>query len=174
MKHLAMFTQACPLCKKNTFDTDLYETLIPHFGKTLIYVMRCKCGYKMTDIGSFEDKEPVRYELTIEGNLDSRVIKGSMGKVIIPGIIESEGGLFSEGYITNIEGVLRRLLDVLEFIRRYEKPSLKGQIDRRIKRINDTIEGKARLTLIIEDYTGNSAIISGKAKREVLPESSHQ
>ncbi len=169
MKHIAFFKHDCSMCKEHAMETNLYEGMIPDFGDTLFYIMHCtKCGYRMTDIGSFEKKDPVRYTLTIKGDLSPKIIKGSMGKILIPGLIESEGGIFSEGYITNVEGLLIRLRDILEFIKKYEDPGTRKLIDRRIRKIDDTMEGKAHFDLVLEDYTGNSAILSGSARRELI------
>ncbi|MGM5488958.1 MAG: ZPR1 zinc finger domain-containing protein [Nanobdellota archaeon] len=169
MKHIALFKQVCPICQEQLFETNLYEGDIPEFGNALFYIMRCSaCGYKMTDIGSFEDKQPVRYTLAVDQNLDIRVLKGSMGKIKVPGVVESEGGIFSEGYMTNVEGIITRLRDILEFAKKQESSPIRRRLDNRIHHLNQVLKGKGTLDLVIEDYTGNSAIISKKAIKEAI------
>ena len=58
----------------------------------------------------------MRYELDVDGldDLNSRVIRSTSGTIRIPELgIDVEPGSISDSYVTNIEGVLDRILKVV-------------------------------------------------------------
>jgi zinc finger protein len=113
-------------------------------------------------------KEPMRYELSVETpeDLDAKVIRSTSGTIRIPemGII-IEPGAVSESYITNIEGVLQRIKSVLitasNWVKDDEEKSSRSQ--ELLSMLEEVMEGRRKITVIIEDPLGNSAIISKKA-----------
>jgi len=118
-------------------------------------------------------REPVRYEMTIETveDLNARVIRSTSGTIRIPELgIDVEPGTISDSYVTNIEGVLDRIQDVVVTASKWvkddeEKYAIGMDI---LKKMNDARLGKQKLTVIIEDPLGNSAIISDKAISKTL------
>jgi zinc finger protein len=118
-------------------------------------------------------REPVRYEMTIETveDLNARVIRSTSGTIRIPELgIDVEPGTISDSYVTNIEGVLDRIQDVVVTASKWvkddeEKYAIGMDI---LKKMNDARLGKQKLTVIIEDPLGNSAIISDKAVSKTL------
>ncbi len=113
-------------------------------------------------------KEPMRYELSVESpeDLDARVIRSTSGTIRIPEMgIVVEPGTVSDSYITNIEGVLQRVQNVLmtasRWVREDEEKFARSQ--ELLCMLNEVIEGRRAITVIIEDPLGNSAIISKKA-----------
>jgi zinc finger protein len=66
----------------------------------------------------------------------------------------------AEGYISNVEGVLKRIEDVIRMQGESEKSR------ELLQKIKNAKEGSEILHLKIEDPTGNSAIISEKALKE--------
>ena len=89
---------------------------IPYFGEVMYITAKCQCSFRFADTMILSSKEPMRYELSIESpeDLDSRVIRSTSGTIRIPemGII-IEPGTVSDSYVTNIEGVLQRVKEVL-------------------------------------------------------------
>ncbi|MFP4118652.1 MAG: ZPR1 zinc finger domain-containing protein [Candidatus Woesearchaeota archaeon] len=164
--------QKCPVCARNSFDTIqlLYE--IPEFGKSMFFVMKCNsCLYKKNDVMILEEKEPSSYSIEVNGldDMNIRIIKSSASKVRIPGMIELESGSVSEGYISNVEGVLVRLHDTLQFAAKSELTRKQSdRIAKHIGKLEKVMKGDASLKLIIEDPTGNSAIVSEKATKKRL------
>ena len=78
-------------------------------------------------------------------------------------------GPASEGYVTNIEGLLKKVKDVIE----RKKESLEEKKERiqaikLIKKINKILFGQDKIKITIEDPSGNSAIISDKAIKSKL------
>ncbi len=129
-----------------------------------------KCKFKDVDISLLENKEPRRYILEVksEEDLFIKVAKSKEGIIKIPEIgIEIYSTIYSQGFITNVEGILERIQTALIDIKALEGIN-KEKIDEILKKIERMREGKERFTLIIEDKTGNSAIFSSKAKVEKL------
>ncbi|AKB83271.1 Zn finger containing protein [Methanosarcina barkeri 3] len=168
----------CPLCQ-----TDLVMNWqrdnIPYFGEIMHISARCQCGFRFADTMILSSKEPMRYEMPVETSedLDARVIRSTSGTIRIPEMgVTVEPGSVSESYITNIEGVLQRIRDVLLTASRWvqgdeEKSSRSEEL---LCMLEDVIEGKGKITVIIEDPLGNSAIISKKAKATKLSEEEAQ
>jgi zinc finger protein len=165
--------QTCPVCmnKTLTLTEDLIE--IPFFGKAYIFGMDCSdCGFKKSDVEAAEQKEPVKYIFEINGtkDLNVRVVKSSGATIKFPEMkVSIESGENSDGYVANIEKILNELQQVVTEIRDAEESKAKKKKARLlVEKILDIKEGKGKTTIIIEDPTGNSAIISEKAKKEPL------
>lgn len=164
----------CPLC-----HTDLVMNWqrdnIPYFGEIMYISARCQCSFRFADTMILSVKEPMRYEMPVETSedLDARVIRSTSGTIRIPEMgVTIEPGSVSESYVTNIEGVLQRVRDVLLTTSRWvqgdeEKSSRSEEL---LCMLEDVIEGKRKITVIVEDPLGNSAIISKKVKATRLSE----
>lgn len=165
-------THICPGCRQETFTVINYPYEVPYFGPVNFYIMQCSnCHYKRTDVLSTEQRPPARYRFQVEStqDLSVRVIKDSQATVIIPGIIEVESSSNSEGYLTNVEGVLDRLKHALDFARRDEEDATRRErLDGYIETLEEALAGRQSITLVIEDPKGNSAIISEKTVEEAL------
>ena len=130
---------------------------------------RCQCSFRFADTMILSSKEPMRYEMPVETleDLNARVIRSTSGTIRIPEMgITIEPGSVSESYVTNIEGVLHRVRDVLMTASRWvqgdEAKSSRSQ--ELLCMLEEVIEGNKKITVIVEDPLGNSAIISKKAK----------
>lgn len=167
---------ACPVCfSEMDFNWETKE--IPHFGEAMVIAGVCCCGYRHSDTILLSQKEPSRYTLTVtsQEDLDARVIRSSSGTISVPELgIEVEPGPASEAYVSNIEGVLTRIKDIVEFATRsaceagdLEKTEHGNRI---LENMKMTLRGQFNLTVIIEDPMGNSAIVSEKAVRSALTE----
>jgi len=159
--------QLCPICMEKKLVLREEEMDIPHFGMTFIFTMQCEgCGYKKTDLESAEPRKPCTYtiEVSEEKDLNARVVKSSEGMVKIPHIMTIESGPESEGYITNVEGLLTKVKQVLESSYEAEEDdSLKNKLKNMIKKLNKVLACHESIKIIIQDPSGNSAIISDKA-----------
>lgn len=160
--------EKCPLCLKNTLTLIEDEQDVPYFGKVFIFSMNCsECGYRQSDVECAETREGSRYEFTIESknDLNVRVVKSGGAVVRIPGLKTNiEPGIASEGYVSNMEGVLERVKKVLEGERdSAEDADVRKKAKNLLKRLWKVENGDEKLKIIIEDKSGNSAIISEKA-----------
>ncbi|GBF36985.1 ZPR1 zinc finger domain-containing protein [Methanofervidicoccus abyssi] len=165
----------CPICGgKNTFKIFSNQLDIPYFGKVMETTMICdKCKYRKSDIIPLEVKEPKRYILRVcgEEDLNKRVVRSSTGYIKIPEWgFEVRPGPASEGYISNVEGVLNRLEDSLKMLLKWVDGEEKRKGEEILKKIEDVKRGKENITLIIEDPLGHSAIIGDGVKEEKLSE----
>lgn len=164
----------CPICRRETLIERITTTTVPHFGEVLLLILQCKtCGFKHSDIIRTSESEPSRYSLKIETSQDlyAKVIKSSTATIRVPELgVKVEPGPSSTPFITNIEGVLKRIKNVVEMAKRWSTEKIK---QRKCEKILNTIEdakiGKEKITVIIEDPFGNSAIIHSK-KDKVLKE----
>jgi len=164
--------QTCPICLKNTLTLTEAERDVPFFGKVYIFSMSCSnCKYHKADVESSEQNEPAKYTLEInsEDDLKIRVVKSSTATVKIPHIISIEPGPSSNGYVTNVEGILNRIKAAIETTRDTDEDNdVKKKAKNHLKKINRALWGQEPIKLIIEDPDGNSAIISDKAKKSKL------
>jgi len=106
-----------------------------------------------------------------EEDLNKRVVRSSTGYIKIPEWgFEVRPGPASEGYISNVEGVLNRLEDSLKMLLKWVDGEEKRKGEEILKKIEDVKRGKENITLIIEDPLGHSAIIGDGVKEEKLSE----
>ena len=163
----------CPACGRELrINTLLYDT--PFFGKVLLTTIVCDCGFKHSDAIVSEIKEPTRFTVKInKETLYDKVIRSTSGTIRVPEIgVEIEPGPASQAFITNLEGVLMKIRDIVEMARRWnaDDKDKVSRCDEILKKIDDTLEGKDELTLILEDPFGNSLILSDSAFRERMKE----
>ncbi len=163
----------CPVCGSElSLMTDTYNA--PHFGELFLSSAACECGFRHTDSFSLEVDEPVRYRIEVrEDNLSTKVIRSTSGTVRIPEIgIDLEPGPASQGFVTNLEGVLRRMEDVVQVAKGWNSDNYKKveKCDWILDQIYETIDGNVTLTLVLEDPLGNSVVDSEEVDREFLDE----
>src|SRR3989344_21201 len=164
--------QQCPICSQKTLVLDERDMEIPYFGKVFLFSMTCtSCKYHKADVESTEQKEPVKYEFEIsrEDDMKVRVVKSSEATVKLPHIATITPGPASQGYVTNIEGILNRVKYQIEVAKESEEDDEdKKKAKNLLKKLMKIMWGQEKQKIIIEDPTGNSAIISDKAVREKL------
>lgn len=164
----------CPVCNKQTLEMRFNVHKIPYFGEVMESSVYCEnCKFKHSDVMILEEKEPCRYILKVESeeDLSTRVVRSSQGIIKIPEIgVEITPGAFSFGFISNVEGILLRIEEILHTLKRWENKDREKikKIEELLNNIKEMKEAKKSFTLIIEDKSGNSAIISEKVKKEKL------
>ena len=159
--------QPCPLCWQKTLILTERETEVPYFGKVYLFSMTCNsCKYHKADVEATERKEPVKYEFEIssEDDLKVRVVKSSEATVKLPHIASITPGPAAQGYVTNVEGILNRVKYQIEVAKDAEEDEEgRKKAKNLLKKLLNITWGKEKQKLIIEDPSGNSAIISDKA-----------
>ena len=163
--------QECPLChkKKLTMIEDYRD--LPFFGKCYLFSVSCSnCKYHRADIEAEEKKDPCKLEFETESkkDLDIRIVKSSHAKVKIPTLRMSvEPGPTSNGYISNIEGLLSRFKKRIKQQKdNAEDPKIRKKAKNLLKKLWKIECGEEKVKIIIEDPTGNSAIISERTKNK--------
>ncbi len=164
--------QTCPLCNQNTLVLTERDTEVPYFGKVYMFSMTCgNCKYHKADVEAIEKKDPIKYEFEIssEEDMKVRVVKSSEAIVKLPHIATITPGPASQGYVTNIEGILSRVKYQIESAKEMEEDEDdKKKAKNLLKKILNITWGKEKQKIIIEDPSGNSAIISDKAVKSNL------
>jgi zinc finger protein len=165
--------QPCPFCKEKAMVLTEAERDIPFFGRVYIFSMSCEaCKYHKADVESVEKKTPSRYtiEVSAEEDMKIRIVRSSEATIKIPHVMTITPGPASNGYVTNIEGILSRVKHQIEAARETgvegedADDELKKKAKNLLKKLNKVMWGQEKLKIIIEDPSGNSAIISDKAE----------
>jgi len=161
--------QQCPICKKNSVTLREKLTEVPYFGKLYLFSMECSdCNYKKSDVESETQKKPVKITFTIEDekDLSVRVIKSSTASIRIPQLrISVTAGPESDGYVSNIEGVLDRFYKITEGEKDIaEDEETRKKAKKLLKKLWKAKSGDLKLKIILEDPKGNSGILSEKAE----------
>ncbi len=134
----------------------------------------CECGFRYSDTLIMAQRAPVHYELRVKNidDLDARVVRSTSGTIRIPELgINIEPGPASESFVTNIEGVLERVEEILANVTLWDEVEKKARAEELLSIIEQIKNGGYEITMIIEDPLGNSAIIAEKAtSRELTDE----
>lgn len=162
----------CPLCGKGEISLSYAEEHLPGFGRILLLTYKCReCGYKANDLIPLEAKEPACYKVKVESveDLKVKVVRSSSGFVQIPELgVEIKPGPASEGYITNVEGLLVRIEEAASTLKGGEKEK---ELQVFLERLKRAMDGREPFTIILKDPSGGSALISekpGKVERRPL------
>ncbi len=161
--------EICPICRQKTLTLMEEDTEVPYFGKLYVFSMTCSnCKYHKADVEAAEEHEPAKYtiEINSEDDMNIRIVKSSEATIKIPHVITITPGPSSIGFISNVQGLLERVKKVIETARDGEDdPTAKKKAKKLLKKLQKVIWGQEKLKITIEDPTGNSAIISDKAKK---------
>lgn len=164
--------QPCPICNENTLTLTEREQEIPYFGKVHLFSMTCSsCKFHKSDVEMTEKGEPTKYTIEVDSEEDMkiRVVKSSAATVKIPRIFSMTPGTASQGFVTNIEGIINRARSAIESAAEMsDDPSAEKEARNHIKKLKKATCGFEKLKIIIEDPTGNSIIISDKAVKSKL------
>lgn len=165
----------CPACGiEGIAKSIMKEFEIPHFGNVLETTIQCpSCGFRHSDVISLDQNDPAKYTLDINrNNLSIRVVRSQSATVTIPEVgIKVEPGPKSEGYVTNVEGVLTRFESaVIKALNLFDDEESQTNAKKTLEQIRELKKGNGTATLIILDPFGQSNIVSEKAKIEEIPE----
>ncbi|MCX8175912.1 MAG: ZPR1 zinc finger domain-containing protein [Candidatus Bathyarchaeota archaeon] len=149
----------CAVCRNKEVKVTQLVERIPYFGAVAIITFICEsCGFKMNDIVCLEFQEPREYVLRVESeeDLKAKIIKSSTGFIEIPELkVEVRPGSASQGFISNVEGLLVRVEETAEVL------ASEGDVyENFILKLKDAKKAKIPFTVILRDPYGNSAIIS--------------
>lgn len=164
--------EPCPFCGKKELTMMEQEIEIPYFGKMHVFGMKCNaCGVRKADVEADAQQPASKFTFEVDGDEDLkvRIVKSSEGIVKIPHVANIEPGPASNGYITNVEGLIMLVKHQIETLRdSSEDLDDKEKAKNLIKKLDRVLFGRDKLKIIIEDPTGNSAIISPKAVKSKL------
>ena len=164
----------CPACSiEGVAKSIMNEIEIPHFGKVLETTIQCpSCGFKHSDVIALEQNDPAKYTIEInKNNLSVRVVRSQSATVIIPEVgVKVEPGPKSEGYVTNIEGILTRFEDaVKKALNLFEDEQSQVNAKKALEHLLELKKGNGTATLIILDPFGQSNVVSENVKISEIP-----
>ena len=174
-KELGEMIIKCPACGiEGVAKSIMKELEIPHFGKVLETTLLCpSCGFRHSDVIALEQNDPAKYVLEInKNNLSIRVVRSQSATVIIPEVgVKVEPGPKSEGYVTNVEGMLTRFEDaVIKALNLFDDEESQTNAKKTLAQIQELKKGNGTATLIILDPFGQSNIVSEKVEIFEIPE----
>ena len=174
-ENLAEMIIKCPACGIEGVAKSIMKELdIPHFGKVLETTIQCpKCGFRHSDVICLEQNDPAKYVIEInKNNLSVRVVRSQSATVEIPELgVKVEPGPKSEGYVTNIEGVLTRFEDaVIKALNLFEDAQSQQNAKITLEKIRELKKGNGTATLIMLDPFGQSNVVSEKVEVSEIPE----
>lgn len=163
--------EPCPFCNHNTMTLRQAERDIPYFGSVFIFSMDCEhCHYHKADLEmNADENKPAKYSLLVESedDLKIRVVKSSSATVKIAHIGSIEPGEAANGYVTNVEGILNRIKHQVETLKENSDDDLEKKKAKNIlKKLQRILWGQESVKIVLDDPTGNSAIISDKAEKK--------
>ncbi|MCD7782189.1 MAG: ZPR1 zinc finger domain-containing protein [Methanosphaera sp.] len=165
----------CPVCKgKNTLVITNKTNNIPYFGDMLETSVSCsECGYQSADSIALEHNDPTRFTIQISNKkLNTRVAKSQTATITIPELgLKVEPGSKSQGYVSNVEGILARFEDAVTRALKLDdssNPEIETNAARILEHIMFIRTGSMETTLILEDPFGNSVIDDEDAVMEIL------
>lgn len=163
----------CPVCGHAPLVLRSVDLELPYFGGALQTTILCPaCHYHHGDLLLTRHREAIRITLHVvrPEHCSARVARSSSGTVRIPELGASlEPGPRAEAFVTNVEGVLRKFLDVVQGQEAVaETPAARRRLGAVHARIEGMIEGREPFTFILEDPTGNSDVIQADVVRETL------
>lgn len=163
----------CPVCGRAPLVLRSLDLDLPYFGEALQTTLVCPaCGYRHGDLLLTRHREAVRVTLhvTRSEHRSARVARSSSGTVRIPELGATlEPGPRAEAFVTNVEGVLRKFVDVIQGQEAVaETAAERRRLDGIRRRMEAMLEGRESFTFILEDPTGNSDVIQEDVVRERL------
>jgi len=165
--------ERCPSCgATKTFQIKGRIDDIPYFGEVMETLLTCSnCSLRHADVMCLGERKPMRYEFKIasEADLMTRVVKSSTGTMKVPelGVIV-EPGPASEGYVSNVEGVLNRIEQAVKLAMKKAESAQRRRGESVMRKIDAIRGGKLKARLIIMDPFGHSAIVTKRVKKRGL------
>lgn len=141
-------------------------TKIPHFREVVVTAFECPhCGYRNSEIqsaSSLADKgSKITCLITEKNDLNRQIVRTEYASLQIPELDLELPANMKKTHLSTIEGVLRStILDLNESQehRKEEFPEIYEKISSITTKIEEILENPTKLTIIIDDPSGNSYI----------------
>lgn len=154
--------QPCPTCGKDSLHLTESVEDVDYFGPVLLTTISCSlCGYRDTDVALNSVKGPsvIHARITSGKDLAMKIVRSSSATIRVPELgVSITPKASAQGFITNVEGVLDRIQQILEGM----VPSLSEKKRRRARsvlaKLRRAREGKLSFVVELKDPSGDSAI----------------
>jgi zinc finger protein len=157
----------CPACGGTLVMRSSTEKL-PYFGDTLHTAVVCEqCDFRHSTSMQLEVKPAQRHTLRFLLPRDAgvRVVRSHSGTYRVPELgFAAEPAEASEAFVSNLEGVLDRVRDVLLRARMMFDDERRDRAEELLGKVQRIKAGDEEATLVLEDPYGNSAILSDRAE----------
>ena len=161
---MIILTDSCPICNSEDIEIKTVEYAFPEIGKSVLYIFKCNsCGYRTFEIIPLEDRGYIKIEYKVDNQekVGKLFLKSPYAKVILKEIeVEINPGIESKFEIRAIDDFLMNIKNNLESFKALYSDD-KEKYDRIIEKINyieDVLNNRKELTIIIEDEKGLSKI----------------
>jgi zinc finger protein len=155
--------QPCPSCRENSLALTESVENVDYFGSVLLTTIYCAiCGYRDSDVSLVEVGEPsaVRARIDSRKDLAMKVVRSNSATIRASKLgISIHPGISAQGFITNVEGVLDRMQQVLEGMIAHLPPKRRRRAKVVLANLRKAREGKLSFVLELRDPSGRSAIV---------------
>ena len=150
-----------------------HSSEIPYFGEHTQITLRCEsCGWKHTDFIPAEGSKPGGWSLKVNSSehMSARVVRSSSCTVRLVELnLEASPGSSSSGYISNIEGVFNRFVDVIKMLHRQaEDDDIANRCEVLLQKIEMIGSEHGSVELVLLDPMGHSQILHDDANSRDL------
>lgn len=170
---------ACPIChRKGDVYMIAHIDEIPYFGEhTQVTVLCHSCGWKQTDFIPAEGQKAGCWSLLMVNSdqLKSRVVRSSSCTIRIPELdLQVNPGSNATGYVSNVEGVLNRFVEVINMVLRDLQNDVSGKlIEDQTTDLSQTMNEINQLEEIIAQLTNIDGQKSNPFTLELLDPHGH-
>jgi len=166
----------CPLCGKGGYKMLAMSTDLAYFGEHTQITLICEsCGWKHTDFIPSEGEKPGAWSLSLdsEEKMAARVVRSSSCTIRITGLdLEVTPGSASSGFISNVEGVIKRFEDAIGVLIRGSSEdsgdSSLGEANELLARLEEVKGGGTDSRILLLDPRGRSQILHKDAESRDL------
>ncbi len=157
----------CPTCQEEGVLKLLsHSSEIPYFGEHTQITLSCNsCGMRQTDFIPAEERGALAHSLLVdkEEHLLARVVRGASGTIRIPELdLEVAPGTQATGYVSNVEGVVKRFIDIIQMMMR--------QLAEELHDGDESGEGEQRLGMLIQLELALTALRDGSLMGDLTVE----
>ena len=127
------------------------------------------CG-RASSSGDAESSRPCSLPLRQQaGHFGCLLATGQLQEKVLQCGFCGGSGASAQGFITNVEGILNRVKKQIEVAQEdAEDPDARKKAKNHLKKLQNVLWGHDKLKIVIEDPSGNSAIVSEKATKSKL------
>ena len=164
----------CIACGRKGVVNIVSNLDLPYLGEAMQTTYVCRsCGFKHSDLITLENRGAIRYEAFIEKeeDLSLRVVRSNSGTIRIPEIgVEIEPGLASESFISNTEGVLDRIEEVVRILMSDAELDVHMKCEALLEKLGKMKSAEVPFHLVVEDPYGSSAILGDGVRKTAMSE----
>lgn len=164
-EEVLQFPTNCPHCGSPTF-TNMKVTQIPHFKDVVIMATSCSsCGHRTSEVksggGISSCGKKISLKVTNFSDLKRDLVKSETCSILIPELELEVGAAALGGRYTTVEGLLTNVKEQLTesnplLCGDSISPERKERMELFLSKLDEVINAKRMVTLILDDPCGNS------------------